>query len=346
MQSTTPGARSDWILFGLLGLFWGSSYLFIKIGVESIPPFTLVAARLAIGALILGVVLRASRVTLPRDRRVYGHLVVMACINIAIPFSLITWGERSIDSALAAILNSTVPLFTIWLAALVFPTEALTVNRLAGVIVGFAGVVIVVGLGTGAEEGLAGLAGEIALIGSSLSYAIGAVYARRFVHGLAPTVPAFFQVAFACLITGTLALTLEAPWTLTPATEGIVAIVWLGVVGSSMTYLIFFRLIRDWGPTRTSLVAYLLPIVGIVLGAIVLGEVIDARMILGTALVIAGVALVNARRGSRRLFARAGAEAPPIAPEAAAVADEAMDPGDVPVEPAVRGPEAEDPTAG
>ena len=346
MQSTTPGARLDWILFGLLGLFWGSSYLFIKIGVESIPPLTLVAGRLAIGALILGIVLRASRVTLPRDRRIYGHLAVMACINIAIPFSLITWGEQSIDSALAAVLNSTVPLFTIWLAALVFPTEALTVNRLVGVVVGFAGVVVVVGLGSGAEEGLAGLAGEIALIGSSLSYALGAVYARRFVHGLTPTVPAFFQVAFACLITGSLALTLEAPWTLTPATEAIVAIVWLGIVGSSMAYLIFFRLIRDWGPTRTTLVAYLLPIVGIVLGAVVLGEVIDARMIIGTALVIGGVALVNSRRWSRRLFARSGAEAPPIAPEAVAVADEAMELVDDPAGPPGLGGDDEEATAG
>lgn len=326
MQATGPGSRVDWILFGLLGLFWGSSYLFIKIGVGSITPFSLIAGRLLIGALILGIVLLASRVELPRERRIYGHLVVMACINIAVPFFLITWGEQSIDSALAAILNSTVPLFTIGLAALVFPAEAITTNRLAGLIVGFVGVVIVVGRGAGADVGIDGLAGELALIGSSISYALGVVYARRFVHGLRPMVPAFFQVAIAALITGSLALALEAPWTLRPTPEALFAVLWLGVFGSSAAYLIFFSLVRAWGPTRTSMVAYLLPIVGIVLGAVVLGEVIDARIALGTGLVIAGVALVNSRRRSRQLYARAITETPPIPPDSAAAVAEATEP--------------------
>ncbi len=298
-------SQIDWILFFALGFFWGSSYLFIKIGIETVPPFTLISGRLLIGALLLGAVLLIAREPLPREPRVYGHLVVMAVVNIAIPFTLITWGEQYIDSALASILNSTVPLFTIILAALVFHDEAVTVNRLIGLVVGFLGVVILVSRGLSGTLGEGSILGELAMIGSSIAYAIGNVYARRNARGLRPMIPAFFQVFFAVCITGTLALLLEQPWTVDPASEAVFSIVWLGFFGSGLAYLVFFRLLRDWGSTRTSMVAYLLPVVGIVLGVIVLGEVIDARIVIGTVLVIGGVALVNSRHGSRRLFGRA-----------------------------------------
>ncbi len=298
-----PAPPIDWVFFGLLGLFWGSSYLFIKIGVETLPTFMLIAGRLGIGALLLATVLLVARERLPRSPRTYGHLVVLALINIVVPFTLITWGEQSIDSALAAILNSTVPLFTIVLAALVFADEAITVNRVVGLAVGFAGVVILTSRSLGGSE--SSLLGELAMIGSSISYACGNVYARRMVHGLRPMVPAFFQVFFAFLVTVTLALLTEAPWSVPIRADGAFAVLWLGVFGSGLAYLLFYRLLRDLGSTRTSLVAYLLPIVGIVLGYVVLGETIDGRIILGTALIIGGVALVNSRYGRRRIYGRA-----------------------------------------
>jgi drug/metabolite transporter (DMT)-like permease len=136
----------------------------------------------------------------------------------------------------------------------------------------------------------------VALIGSSISYAAGAVYARRNVHGLRPMIPAVFQVGFAMLMTGILAIAFEWPLSVPPRFDAIFAVVWLGLLGSGTAYLVFFRLLREWGATRTSLVAYLLPVFGIVLGAAVLHEPVDARIILGTALVIAGIALVNARQ--------------------------------------------------
>jgi drug/metabolite transporter (DMT)-like permease len=298
-------SRLDWVLFAALGFFWGSSYLFIKIGVESLPPFALIAGRLGIGAVLLGIVLRVAGEPLPRERAVYGRLLVMSLVSITVPFFLITWGEQSIDSALAAILNATVPLFTIVFAAAVFAEEAITLNRLIGLGVGFLGVVLLVGRGLGGS-GLGGdsIAGELAMIGSSISYAAGNVYARRSVRGLRPMVPAFFQVFFAFLTTATLSIVLEQPWTVSPAPDAVFAVIWLGVFGSSMAYLIYFRLLRAWGPTRTSLVAYLLPVVGIVLGAVVLDETVDARILLGTALIVGGVALVNSRRGTRRLIGR------------------------------------------
>lgn len=324
--SPAESTSSDWLMFGLLGLVWGSSYLFIKIGVETLPTFTLIAGRLGIGALLLGIVLLVARQPLPRERRTYGHLVVLACINIVIPFTLITWGEQSIDSALAAILNSTVPLFTIVLAALVLHDEPITVNRLVGLLIGFGGVVLLTSRSlAGASEG--NLLGELAMIGSSISYACGNVYARRNVRGLRPMVPAFFQVSIAFAVTGALALVAERPWEIELAPDAIFAVLWLGLLGSGLAYLLFYRLLRDWGSTRTSLVAYLLPIVGIVLGYVVLGETVDARILAGTALIIGGIALVNSRFGRRRLYGRtASPEAIPdviadVTPAAGSISD-------------------------
>jgi drug/metabolite transporter (DMT)-like permease len=298
---TTPATRADWIIFLALGFMWGSSYLFIKLAVDSFGTFTLIGLRLLIGAAFLWIVLRASRTALPRERRVYGHLIVMSVINIAIPFFLITWAEQSVDSALAAILNATVPLFVIVLAPLFLPDEPIRLNGILGLAIGFVGVVLIVSPGLTAAAGT--VPGQLALLGSSISYAIGNVYARRNIQGQPPMIPAVFQVTFALLIVGLLAVVLERPWTATPDAEAWFSVVWLGILGSGMAYLAYFRLLLTWGATRTALVAYLLPVVGIVLGFLVLREPIDASLLAGTALVIAGVALVNGRWGRRRLFA-------------------------------------------
>jgi drug/metabolite transporter (DMT)-like permease len=148
------------------------------------------------------------------------------------------------------------------------------------------------------------LVAQLALIGAALSYAFGGVYARRNVQGLRPMIPAFFQVTFALVMTAIPAFLLEWPWESALSVDAIVAVIWLGLLGSGAAYLIFFRLLRSWGATRTSLVAYLLPIWGIVLGALVLSEPIDARLLAGTALVIAGIGLVNMRSSVQQLWRR------------------------------------------
>jgi drug/metabolite transporter (DMT)-like permease len=303
-------AQIDYLLFALLGFFWGSSYLFIKIGVEDgLTPFTLIMLRLLIGFALLSVVVAAARESLPPFGRIYGHLFVMGAINIAIPFSLITWAEQSVDSSVAAILNAAVPLFVMIIAAIFLRDERLTPNRVLGLVVGFIGVALLVGFNP-ADLASGNMAGEIALIGSTISYAFGAVYAKRNIHGLRPMIPAIFQVFFALVITTVLAFVFEHPLGTTFTTESLFAIVWLGLLGSGLAYLVFFRLLRDWGATRTSMVAYLLPLYGIVLGAVVLNEPVDGRLVLGTALIISGVALVNARLGSRpQLRRRASVEA-------------------------------------
>jgi len=296
--------RLDWLLLLALGFMWGTSYVFIKIGVETLPTFTLIAARLGIGLTILATVVFVAREPLPRSPRIYGHLIVMAVINIVLPFALITTAERSVDSALAAILNSAVPLFVIVIASIFLHDEPITVNRLVGLIVGYAGVVILVSrsLGLGGSE--SSLFGELALLGSTLSYAVGAVYARRNVKGLRPMIPALFQVAFAFVIVAVIALVFEDPLSVSWNGDAILAVVWLGILGTGLAYLVMFRLLGRLGATRTSLVAYLLPVFGIASGFLVLQETVDARVLFGTALVIAGVALVNSRYGQRRLFGR------------------------------------------
>ncbi|OGO55017.1 MAG: hypothetical protein A2Z32_13675 [Chloroflexi bacterium RBG_16_69_14] len=303
---TERATQTEWILFVILGLAWGSSYLFIKIAVDDFGTFTLIALRLGIGAAFLWTVARLSHVTFPREPRLYGHLVVMAIVNIVFPFALITWAEQSVDSAVASILNSTVPLWVIIIAPFFLHDEPIRVNGLVGLAVGFLGVVVLTSRGlTGVSSDLAG---EIALLGSSLCYAIGGVYARRNVRGVRPMIPAVIQVTFALVITATIALLFEHPLDSRPAPDAVFAVVWLGLLGSGLAFVLYFRLLSRWGATRTSMVAYLLPIVGIVLGFLVLGEPIDARLILGTVLVVAGVGLVNSRFGRRRLFGRV----PPI----------------------------------
>ena len=307
----TRSSRLDWLIFAALGFFWGSSYLFIKIGVDhGLQPWTLIMFRLLIGFVLLSTVVAIARQPLPREPRMYGHLFVMGVINIAIPFGLITFAEQipEIDSSLAAVINGAVPLFVIVIAAIFLKGETITLNRVAGLAIGFVGVAILVGLDV-TNLGNASAAGELALVGATISYAFGNVYAKAHVHGLRPMVPALFQVFFGLLVTGTLAFATEHPLSVAWVPESILAVVWLGLLGSGLAYLSYFRILQHWGATRTSTVAYLLPVWGIVLGALVLSEPIAASTLIGGALVIGGIALVNARVGTRPLFVRGGSAA-------------------------------------
>jgi|SRR5687767_7869211 drug/metabolite transporter (DMT)-like permease len=296
--------RTDWLLLLALGIMWGTSYAFIKLGVETLPTFTLIATRLAIGLGLLATVVLVAREPLPRSPRIYFHLAVMAAINIVIPFSLITWAELSVDSAIAAILNGAVPLIVIVLAALTFHDEPITLNRLVGVTIGYVGVIVLVFPGLVAAAGGTEFTGELALIGSTVAYAIGAVYSRKNIRGLRPMIPAVFQVAFAFLMVSVLALVFENPFAVAWNMDAIVAVLWLGLLGSGLAYLLMFRLLTRIGATATSQLAYLLPVVGIVTGALMFGETIDARVAVGTALILGGVALVNSRFGERRIWGR------------------------------------------
>jgi drug/metabolite transporter (DMT)-like permease len=294
---TTTGSRFDWPLFILLGFLWGSSYMFIKIGVDAgLPPFTLVALRLLLGFGLLAAVVAVARERLPRDRATYRHLLVMAVVNIVIPFTLITWAEQRVDSTLASVINGAVPIFVIPIAALALRDEPLSPGRVLGVVMGLIGVAVLVGFDPAAAAG-SDLAGVLALVGSTLAYAVGAVYARRNVRGLRPMIPALFQVGFALVIVAVMAVAVDRPWTLQVEPAAALAVLWLGVFGSGVAYLIFFGLLARRGAGGTSVVAYLLPVFGVALGALVLREPVDGPLLVGLALIVGGIALVNSRLG-------------------------------------------------
>jgi drug/metabolite transporter (DMT)-like permease len=233
---------------------------------------------------------------MPREPRTWAHLGVIGVLSVALPFLLITWAEQEVDSTLASVINGAIPLVVIVLAAAVLPDERLTGPRVAGLLVGFAGLVILVGFDP-ATLGASGGLPVAALIASTVSYAAGGVWARRFLGGIRPIVLAIGELGFALVYVAPFALLLEGTAGLPTTAEGWLALLWLGLLGSGFAFLIFFRLLARWDATRTSLVAYLIPVFGLLLGAGVLGERVDAGLLVGTALVVGGIALVNLRRG-------------------------------------------------
>ena len=299
----------DWLALIVLGLMWGTSYAFIRLGVQSggLPTFTLIATRLLVGFVFLAAVVALAREPLPRNPRIYLHFFFMAVINVVIPFTLITTAERSVDSAIAAMINGAVPLIVILLAALVLHDEPITLGRLLGLLVGYVGVIVIVSPGLATSSG-SQISGELALVGSTISYGIGAVYMRHYIRGLRPMIPAMFQVGFALVIVSVLALVLERPFAVAWNGDAILAVAWLGVFGSGAAYLLNFRLLSRIGATRTSILAYFLPIVGIISGALMFGEKIDQLVLLGTALVLSGIALVHGRFLERVIYGRRAPE--------------------------------------
>ena len=332
-----------WLLFMVASFSWGSSFLFIKIGLDAgLPPLTLVSYRLLVATAFLLVVARLVGARFPRDRWTLGRVVLLALIYVVVPFLLITWGEQYVGSALASILNSLPPLFTIVFGALWLADEPITVNRLAGLVLGFAGAVVLVSPNLGLEPAPATdaglvLAGEVAILVSSAFYALGAVFIRRNLSGPSVDDPATgprrlrsieLSIALsvsAAVMTTLLAVALEpaawaAPVISGIAPEALLAVVWLGLFGSGIAYLAYFPVLDAWGATRSALIGYTLPVVGIVLGVIVLRERIGLVEVLGTALILGGILLVNSRFGGRRLYGRAGA-AGAAAPNAATARD-------------------------
>ncbi len=344
MPARTPSSAFLWLLFIGVSFAWGSSYFFIKVGLDDgLQPFTLVGWRLAISIIGLAALIAITRSRVPRDPKLLAKLAVMGILYVAIPFSLITWAEQSIDSALAAILQGLTPLFALIIAAIVLHDEPITLNKVGGLVVGFAGAIVILSRYLAPSAGAdpsAELAGDIALVLSCLSYAIGATYLRRTIgtrplmldpetgpRALRPVEIALPQNIVALAIIAPLAIVFEpaAGVAMPPTTSAWISVIWLGLVGSAIAYLMFYRLINAWGVYRSSLITYVMPVVGILLGVIVLGESIGLQTLIGAVMVIGGVALANAPIGRRRLYGRA--ERPAQAPEARGTAP-AGTPGD------------------
>ncbi|WP_245410884.1 DMT family transporter [Microvirga flavescens] len=292
---STMNAR-DWAMLIILSIVWGGSFFFVGIAVKELPPFTIVALRVSIAALALLGVLRIMGLPFPRERRVWAAFLGMGILNNLIPFLLIVWGQRHIASGLASILNATTPLFTVIVAHFLTSDERLSGRRLAGVIVGFIGVAVMIG-GTALQALNADVLAQLAILGAAISYAFAGVFGRRFkVMGVPPFVTAAGQLTGSSLLLVPIALLVDQPWTLpAPHLGTVFAILGLALVSSAFAYILYFRLLASAGATNTGLVTFLIPVSAILFGVLFLGEVLQPKHYIGMALIGAGLLVMDGR---------------------------------------------------
>ena len=294
--------------FTMLALVWGASFLFIKIGLEGLSPPQVVLGRLLTGAAALLVVSLARHQRPPREPVVRVHLAVVSVLLCVAPFLLFAWAEQHVASGLASIYNATTPLMTTLIALLALPSERPTRTTLSGLLTGFAGVVVVLGPWRGLTGG-DGL-GQAACLAATLCYGVAFVYLRRFVspRGLAAIPVATVQVGLGAVIMLVLApFTATAPVHLSWRVAGSVAA--LGVLGTGLAYVWNTNVVSSWGATNASAVTYLTPVVGVVLGIVVLGEGLSWNEPLGALIVIAGIAVSQGRLKALRHRRASAAEA-------------------------------------
>jgi drug/metabolite transporter (DMT)-like permease len=283
----------EWGAFWLLGIVWGSTFLWIKIGVGYLPPFTVAAIRQLIGLAGLLVVLAVWKQPLPLDAVRLRLYAIQGTLQAGLPFALIAWGETRIDSGLAAILNGTMPLFVILIAHFWLHDERITPQRVLGLIVGFAGVLVLGSRDIG-PGGLGATAwGQVALLVATMSYAAAATFSRRYLRGEPPLVQASMAVLMGDVFLWITVAAFERPLQVSPAPMFWIAVGWLGLLASCLAYVLYFYLINVWGATRASVVTYVFPVVGLILGIVFMGERLDARLTLGSLLVVSGIAVVG-----------------------------------------------------
>jgi drug/metabolite transporter (DMT)-like permease len=285
----------QWVLFWALGLIWGSSFLWIKIGVRELDPFTLVGWRLLFGTWGMVTVVLWQRPRFPRETSIWLALALLGIVNTALPFVLITWGEKSIDSAVASVLNSTMPLFTLVIAHLFLHDEPITARKAFGLLIGFCGVLILMARDLEPGSLRLGLLGQGAVLLAAVSYASAAVFARGTMRNVSPMVQAFVPMAFADMLVWSIATQAGDPGRLPSLAHTWIALLWLGLLGSCVAYLIYYSLLHTVGATRASMVTYVFPVVGVALGVLFLGERADWHLLAGAGLVISSIAVVNWR---------------------------------------------------
>ena len=286
-----PARRTlnDWALLMALVAMWGSAFLFIKLGVATVPPMTLVAARLVLGTAVLLPLMYMRGLRLPSVGAAWLPFILLALVGNAIPFYLITWGQQTVPSALAGILMAAMPLATMVLAHFAVVGEHLTRNRVAGFVLGFLGIMSL--MGPAALGGLGGSAlAQLAILAGALCYAANSVLARRLVtSGFLVSATAMLLVASVIVVP--IALVLDRPWELAPSASSILSILWLGVGPTAVATIFYFQLISSAGPTFMSIVNYLSPCIAVLLGVVLLGEEPGVSAYAGLALILAGIAI-------------------------------------------------------
>ena len=277
----------------LLGLLWGSPYALTKISLETIPPITLVAARVSLAATALWLIAFSRGYRAPKERRVVRLLFVQGVITCVVPYTLIAFGQQTVESGLAAILNSTTPLFVCIIGVLWTHHEPVTSSKVFGAAVGFSGVIAIAG--ASALFGLGDHAiGQAAIILATISSAFSVIHGRRFV-GMAPEVVAAGMLTAAAITLVPLSLIFESPWHISPSAPSVVALLINAIVATALGFAIYFRLIRTVGSLATASVGYLKPAVGVLIGCLILGEPFTTVMALGLFGILLGVAIINGK---------------------------------------------------
>jgi drug/metabolite transporter (DMT)-like permease len=287
----------EWSLLVLLSILWGGSFFFAKVALAELGPFTVVFFRVSLAALALNVVASAVGQRLWRADTPWRQLVVMGALNNALPFGLIFWGQTTITSGLASILNATTPLFTVLVAHALTRDERMTVGKLFGVLAGLAGVAILITPDLGGS-----IWGQIACLAAALSYAFAGVYGRRFrAMGVAPMQAAAGQVSASAMLILPIMLIVDRPWELAAPPSAIVwaALAGLALLSTALAYVLYFRILAAAGATNLLLVTFLIPITAILLGAVVLGERLGLRQLAGMALVGLGLVAIDGRIWAR-----------------------------------------------
>jgi len=280
-----------WLVFILLGGIWSSSFMWIKIAVQEVGPVTLVAFRVLFGLLFGIAVLFFRRISWPRSFKTWFPLLLLGLTNVAIPFFLISWGEKSIDSAVAAILDATVPLFTILIAHFLLQDDKMTLPKVLGLLIGFAGVIVLMSKDIGGSTG--SLLGQFAVIVASMFYAGSSVYVRKTTVDTPGILRSAGPLVSATAVMWLGSAIFESPLTIPQMGLTWVSLLFLGIFGSGLAFVLAFYLIHEIGPTRTTMVTYLFPLGGVILGVTFLSEQLSWQLVTGAILIVSSLVVAN-----------------------------------------------------
>jgi drug/metabolite transporter (DMT)-like permease len=271
----------------VLATLWGAAYSFIRVGVETIPPITLIAARTFLAGSLLLVILRLRKLSLPMDRLTWRRFFIQSCLNSAVPFTLIAWAEQHVNAGLAVILNALTPIFAFLITAIFTRHESVTLRKLLGVILGIAGTCLIIGMSV-LQDNTSQLLPQFAVILASVCYAMGAIFGRNF-KGLDPMMPAAGSLICGSVMLIPLSLLIDHPWTLTPSSQSLMALLALSVFSTALAFAIYFRLVDTLGSIATTAQAYLRVPIGVGIGVFFLHEQTSPTLLIGLVLVVAGV---------------------------------------------------------
>jgi drug/metabolite transporter (DMT)-like permease len=288
--------RGDWLILGVLALIWGGAFFFIGVAVRHVPPLTYVFLRLSIAAAAMWGYLYFKGEKLGLPAGAWGSIVLLALLNNALPFTLFGWGQTHIASGLASILNATTPIWGVVVAHFLTHDERMSPRKIAGVLLGFGGVATMIGPSLLSSLGSSALA-QLACVTASLSYALAAVWARRFRRqGISPLSVTTGQLTAGALMILPLSIFIDRPWTHAfPPLTAIAAITALALMCTAFGYVLYFRLIATSGATNALLVTLLVPPVAILLGALFLNEVLAPQDFIGLGLIALGLAAIDGR---------------------------------------------------